>query len=104
MDKPVTAFQAAAGFSPARGAFVTEDEITRQLTGGSGVSEGKFRIYSYFMQGHDAAECIAFLKNEYGIGGHGYIGFDEWHDGKGIKLSRAEIGRASCRERVCLYV
>ena len=37
--------------------------ITRQLTGGSGVSEGKFRIYSYFMQGHDAAECIAFLKN-----------------------------------------
>ena len=90
MDKPVTAFQAAAGFSPARGAFVTEDEITRQLTGGSGVSEGKFRIYSYFMQGHDAAECIAFLKNEYGIGGHGYIGFDEWHDGKGIKLSRAD--------------
>ena len=90
MDKPVTAFQAAAGFSPARGAFVTEDEITRQLTGGSGVSEGKLRIYSYFMQGHDAAECIAFLKNEYGIGGHGYIGFDEWHDGKGIKLSRAD--------------
>jgi len=90
MDKPVTAFQAVEGFSPARGAFVTEDEITRQLTGGSGVSEGKFRIYSYFMQGHDAAECIAFLKNEYGIGGHGYIGFDEWHDGKGIKLSRAD--------------
>ena len=90
MDKPVTAFQAVEGFSPARGAFVTEDEITRQLTGGSGVSEGKLRIYSYFMQGHDAAECIAFLKNEYGIGGHGYIGFDEWHDGKGIKLSRAD--------------
>ena len=90
MDKPVTAFQAVEGFSPARGAFITEDEITRQLTGGSGVSEGKFRIYSYFMQGHDAAECIAFLKNEYGIGGRGHIGFDEWHDGKGIKLSRAD--------------
>ncbi len=87
---PPTQFQAVEGFSPARGAFVTEDEITRQFTGGSGVSEGKFRIYSYFMQGHDAAECIAFLKNEYGIGGHGYIGFDEWHDGKGIKLSRAD--------------
>ena len=42
------------------------------------------------MQGHDAKECIAFLKNEYGIGGRGHIGFDEWHDGKGIKLSRAD--------------
>ena len=90
MDKPVTAFQAVEGFSPARGAFITEDEITRQLVGGSGVSEGKFRIYSYFMQGHDAKECVAFLKNEYGIGGHGYTGFDEWHDGKGMKLSRSD--------------
>lgn len=90
MDKPVTEFHAVEGFSPARGAFVTEDEITRMLTGGSGVSEGKFRIYSYFMQGHDAKECIEFLKNEYGTGGHGYLGYDEWHDGKGIKLSRAD--------------
>ncbi len=32
--------------------------------------------------------CLS--ENEYGIGGHGYIGFDEWHDGKGIKLSRAD--------------
>ena len=31
MDKPVTAFQSVEGFSPARGAFITEDEITRQL-------------------------------------------------------------------------
>lgn len=90
MDKPVTAFHGVEGFAPARGAFVTEDEITRMFTGGSGVSEGKFRIYAYFMQGHDAKECIEFLKNEYGIGGHGYIGYDEWHDGKGIKLSRAD--------------
>jgi len=90
MDKPVTAFQAVEGFAPARGAFITEDEITRQLVGGSGVSEGKFRIYSYFMQGHDANECVAFLKDEYGIGGYGRAGFDEWHDGKGVRLSRAD--------------
>ena len=87
---PPTQFQAVEGFAPARGTFITEDEITRQITGGSGVSEGKFRVYSYFMQGHDAAECIDFLKNEYGIGGHSYTGFDEWHDSKGIKLSRAD--------------
>ena len=90
MDKLVTEFHAVEGFSPARGAFVTADEITRMFTGGSGVSEGKFRIYSYFMQGHDAKECIEFLKDEYGTGGRSYIGYDEWHDSKGIKLSRAD--------------
>ena len=31
-----------------------------------------------------------FLRDEYGIGGLSYTGFDEWHDGKGIKLSRED--------------
>ena len=34
-------FQAAGGFVPAAGSFVTEDEIDRMLTGGSSVSEKK---------------------------------------------------------------
>ena len=42
------------------------------------------------MQGHDAKECAAFLREEYGDGGHSYTGYDEWHDSKGIKLSRAD--------------
>ena len=83
-------FHCAEGFEPVKGEFVTEDEIDRMLRQGSGVSEGKFRIYSYFMQGHDAKECAAFLRTEYGVGGWGQIGYDEWHDSKGIKFKRAD--------------
>ena len=90
LDRAVTQFQAVQDFAPASGNFITEDELDQLILRGSGVSQGKLRIYSYFMQGHNASECVRFLRDEYGIGGHSYTGFDEWHDGKGIKLSRED--------------
>lgn len=90
LDRPVTQFQAVQDFAPASGNFITEDELDRLILRGSGVSQGKLRIYSYFMQGHNASECVRFLRDEYGIGGYSYTGYDEWHDGKGIKLSRED--------------
>lgn len=59
---------------------------------GSGFSQGKFRIYKFFegMPSNEAA--VAFLKKEYGIGGHshtslnGESGFVD-HDGKGLHFS-----------------
>ena len=87
---PPERFTADPDFSPTKGNFITQDEIDHTLCRGSGVSEGKLRIYSYFVQGHDAKECAAFLREEYGDGGHSYTGYDEWHDSKGIKLSRAD--------------
>jgi N12 class adenine-specific DNA methylase len=83
-------FHALEDFEPAKGSFITEDEIDRMFSRGSGVSEGKMRIYSYFMQGHDAKERADFLKNEYGTGGYGSMGHDEWHDSKGIKFTRSD--------------
>ncbi|MBQ7586580.1 MAG: DEAD/DEAH box helicase family protein, partial [Lachnospiraceae bacterium] len=76
--------------------FITQDEIDSILTKGSGVSEGKIRIYEHFKQGHDSKDNISFLKNEYGVGGrsHALIGNDKsWedHDSKGIKLSKGSI-------------
>ena len=68
--------------------FITEDEIDRMLTGGSGVQHGKYRIYLYFIEQHTAAEKAAFLRKEYGIGGFGRKGYDESHDGKGVTFSR----------------
>lgn len=82
---PPERFTADPDFSPTKGNFITQDEIDHTLCRGSGVSEGKLRIYSYFVQGHDAKECAAFLREEYGDGGHSYTGYDEWHDSKGIK-------------------
>lgn len=71
--------------------FITENEIDKLLSSGSGISQGKYRIYEYFLQDHTQKERIGFLKNEYGWGGHGRSGFNENHDGKGISYSRGDI-------------
>ncbi len=77
--------------------FITQDEIDTRLTGGSNFHHGQFRIYKYFMEGHDKKDNIAFLKNEYGTGGssHALIGSDkghEDHDAKGIRLEKGSYG------------
>ena len=77
--------------------FITQDEIDTRLTGGSNFHHGQFRIYEYFMEGHDKKDNIAFLKNEYGTGGssHALIGSDkrhEDHDAKGIRLEKGSYG------------
>ena len=83
-------FSSTPDFVPARASFVTQDEIDHLLTRGGNISEGKMRIYSYFMQGHDAKERASFLRHEYGDGGFGYIGYNESHDSKGISLTRED--------------
>ena len=74
--------------------FITEDEIDHALDRGSGVEGGKGRIYEYFTADHTGKEKAAFLKDEYGIGGHshavsGASHSDESHDSRGIVLKKA---------------
>ena len=90
LSVPPAPFTAVPDFAPAKGSFVTQDEIDRMLRGGGNVSGNKLKIYSYFVQGHDARECASFLKDSYGIGGQGYLGYDEWHDARGIRLTRSD--------------
>ena len=70
----------------------SQEIIDAVLTRGSGVSEGKFRIYEQFQKSLSKKENVDFLKNEYGWGGSYPIitgtGIDEMHDGKGIKISK----------------
>ena len=84
-------FTAEAGEKTPAFAF-SQEIIDAVLTYGSGVSEGKMRIYDQFQKSLSAKENIDFLKNEYGWGGSYPIiigtGIDESHDGKGIMLSR----------------
>nr|WP_325259171.1 LPD11 domain-containing protein [uncultured Oscillibacter sp.] len=61
------------------------------LLRGGNYEDGKFSIYSYFMQGHNAQECAQFLREAYGDGGSTYIGHDEWHDSKGIRFTRQDV-------------
>ena len=90
MNQIIKKFHVAEGFAPVTGKFVTEDEIDHMLAGGPRVSESKLEIYAYFMQGHNAKECADFLKKSYGDGGYCYTGYNEWHDSKGIRLSRED--------------
>lgn len=76
--------------------FVTEDEKDKLLTGGSGVQYGKFRIEKFFKEEHTEKEKIAFLKNEYGTGGQGRSGFNEWHDAKGISYKKGSMSTPDC--------
>ena len=70
----------------------SQEIIDAVLTRGSGVSEGKMRIYEQFEKSLSAKENADFLKNEYGWGGSYPViigaGIDENHDGKGITLSK----------------
>ena len=76
------------------GIFFSQEEIDRVLTRGDGIEEGKYRIYQQFLKHESAKENAIFLKNEYGIGGSkpavGWI--NVWHDAKGIRLQRGDIG------------
>lgn len=74
---------------------ISQEDIDAVLTRGSGIHEGKYRIYEQYLKRDTHEANIAFLKNEYGIGG-AYPAvpgrqLDENHDGKGIKISRGSI-------------
>ncbi|MCM1295927.1 MAG: DEAD/DEAH box helicase family protein [Muribaculaceae bacterium] len=73
----------------------SQEIIDTVLTRGSGVSEGKMRIYDQFQKSLSAKENADFLKNEYGWGGS-YptitgTGISEQHDGKGIHLTKGSL-------------
>lgn len=88
LDKPVTEFKAVDGFAPAKATFITEDEIDQFLMGAFSLEGGRIRVYSYFMQGHDAKECAAFLRHECGDMGRTSEKLKTWSDTKGIKFTR----------------
>ena len=72
---------------------VSQADIDHELCRyGSGFSQGKFRIYKFFEGTPSTEAAVAFLKKEYGIGGHSHTylngegGFVD-HDGKGLHFS-----------------
>ena len=73
---------------------IPQAAIDYVLTRGSGVSQGKMRIYEQFQKQETADKNIAFLKDEYGVGGYSdpipESGYWEQHDGKGIELRKGE--------------
>lgn len=70
----------------------SQEIIDTVLARGSGVSEGKFRIYEQFEKSLSAKENADFIKDEYGWGGAYPVivgaGIDEQHDGTGMLISK----------------
>ena len=73
---------------------VSSEDIDTILLRGSGIENGKSRIYEQFSKQEGRESNIAFLKKEYGIGGIYPIiaekRIDESHDAKGIQLSSSD--------------
>lgn len=74
---------------------ISQEDIDAVLTRGSGIHDGKYRIYEQYLKQETHEANVSFLKDEYGIGG-AYPAvpgrqLDENHDGKGIKISRGSI-------------
>ena len=72
---------------------ISKEDIDSVLQKGSGVADGKYRIYRQFQKGEDRQKNIESLKNEYGTGGGTHIfpdGFSghSWHDSKGLAIDR----------------
>ena len=70
----------------------SQEIIDTILLRGSGIADGKFRIYRQFETSLSAKENAEFLKEEYGWGGVYPViagsGIAEQHDAKGIHISK----------------
>lgn len=94
LSLPLREYHTDMAMAPVVRQFITDDEINESLSGGSGFSGGKARIYAYWQSGHSAQDKANFLKNEYGTGGRsralsGAPNSGEDHDAKGIRYTKA---------------
>ena len=71
---------------------ISQADLDNELVRGTGFKNGKYRVYQFYQTLHTQQDALAFLKKEYGIGGHshtylngegGFVG----HDGKGLHFS-----------------
>ena len=94
----VIPYQARDGFAwKEQQMFITQDEIDAFLARGGAYSEGRLRIYSFYLLHAEEKTRTDFIKEQYGIGGcsHALSGADDSHadyDGKGLVLARGNFG------------
>ena len=93
LHTPLREYQTDMMYPPLVRQFITDDEINKDLTRGSGFAGGKARIYGYWHENHSTKDKADFLKNEFGTGGHSHAcsgashsGQD--HDAKGVRYNK----------------
>ncbi|MCD8089506.1 MAG: YodL domain-containing protein [Clostridiales bacterium] len=100
LELPRISFESNMSAVPTVNAFITDDEINADLAVGSGFENGKNRIYKFFNEKHTLDEKAAFLKNEYGIGGHSHAlskSSNSWqaHNSNGIGYNKGNCEKVS---------
>ena len=102
----VNPYQAREGFAwKEQEMFITQDEIDAFLARGGAFSEGRLRIYSFYLRHQDEQERTNFMKEQYGIGGqsHALSRADNSYadyNGKGLRLSRGTPGAYHTKEEL----
>ena len=78
---------------------VSQEDIDSILIKGSGVENGKYRIYRQFWKQEDSKSNIAFLKKEYGTGSGSY----HFSDGRSGHFEFGGKGFSIDRERILTW-
>ena len=71
---------------------VSQEDIDAELRRGTGVQDGKLRIFALYQQEITATDAVAALKKEYGTGGHshtfldGTSGFVDYRPNTGLEF------------------
>ena len=97
LQLPRIEYKAAPDYQFKSKRFITEDDKDLAIIRGSNYRGGKFDIVDYFSKSHSIKEKAAFLKEAYGEGGSGALGYDIWHDAKGLRLSIGEKNDAPAK-------
>ncbi len=71
--------------------YITQDRIMSVLAGHHPISEGKFRVYSFFLKNKDNKSRADFLKKEYGIGGSYDSRVNKEYNSKGLCIGYSSI-------------
>ncbi|WRR95121.1 helicase-related protein [Sinanaerobacter sp. ZZT-01] len=71
--------------------------VDQVLLSGGGREKSRLRIFAKYQKGKSEQENITFLKNEYEIGGKGFIldgqSISVWYDEKGMRFSHGHAAR-----------
>ncbi len=76
---------------------ISQEDIDAVLLHGSGIADGKFRIFEQFETAHSSTENTSFLKEEYKSTAYFTVATDKkiraWFDRGGVKISIGDLSK-----------
>ena len=76
---------------------ISQEDIDAILLHGSGIADGKFRIFEQFQTAHSSTENVSFLKEEYKSTAYFTVATDKkirtWFDRSGVKISIGDLSK-----------